>query len=210
MRHLGATRIALATRWPGPVSSGLTRHLAHAGIEPLVTATGTGAGQAGYVHYFLIGSPDDALEIQVGIELPDQRIAWSFPDPGAVASPFIESGVTPAGGKDYELFHLYGIRPFPDDGAMAALRRELADRLQPWLAASGAREPPRDTRPRTCCFISRAGSSSRPGKPASSASPGWRFRAACGRKKLTVPMSKDLAALLPHPPERHALSAHSR
>ncbi|HET9405037.1 MAG TPA: hypothetical protein VFO57_10695 [Burkholderiales bacterium] len=103
--------------------------------KPVVTAAGVGAGQAGYVHYFIIGMPDDTLEIQVGIELPDQRIAWSFPDLGVAVSPFIESGIVTAGGKDYEIWHLYGIRPFPDDGAMAVLRKELAGRIQPWLKA---------------------------------------------------------------------------
>ena len=33
LRHLGATRIALATRWPEPVNAALTRYLAEAGIE---------------------------------------------------------------------------------------------------------------------------------------------------------------------------------
>ncbi len=103
--------------------------------KPVVTATATGAGQAGYVHYFIIKLPDDTLEIQVGIELPDQRIAWSFPDLGVTLSPFIESGVVAAGGKEYEVWHLYGIRPFPDDAAMAVLRKELADRIHPWVKA---------------------------------------------------------------------------
>lgn len=33
LRHFGATRIALATRWPEPVNAALTRYLAEAGIE---------------------------------------------------------------------------------------------------------------------------------------------------------------------------------
>ena len=33
LQHLGAKRIALATRWPEPVSAALTRYLADAGIE---------------------------------------------------------------------------------------------------------------------------------------------------------------------------------
>ncbi len=33
LQHFGATRIALATRWPEPVVSALTRYLAEAGIE---------------------------------------------------------------------------------------------------------------------------------------------------------------------------------
>lgn len=104
--------------------------------KPVITATAAGAGQAGYVHYFLLRMPDDTLEIQVGIEMPEQRIAWSFPDLGVVISPFIESGIVPAGGKDYEVWHLYGIRPFPDDVAMAVLGRELTNRIQPWVKAA--------------------------------------------------------------------------
>lgn len=103
--------------------------------KPVVTAAAAGAGQAGYVHYFILRMPDETLEIQVGIEMPDQRIAWSFPELGVTVSPFIESGIVTAGGKDYEVWHLYGIRPFPDDGAMAVLRKELAGRIQPWARA---------------------------------------------------------------------------
>ena len=33
LQHLGASRIALATRWPEPVNAALTRYLAEAGIE---------------------------------------------------------------------------------------------------------------------------------------------------------------------------------
>ncbi|MEK6593925.1 MAG: hypothetical protein AABZ67_12695 [Pseudomonadota bacterium] len=104
--------------------------------KPVIAATAAGTDQAGYVHYFLLRLPDDTLEIQVGIEMPDQRIAWSFPDLGVVISPFVESGIVPAGGKDYEVWHLYGIRPFPDDAAMATLRGELANRIQPWAKAA--------------------------------------------------------------------------
>lgn len=104
--------------------------------KPVVTATAAGAGQAGYVHYFLLRMPDESLEIQVGIEMPDQTIAWSFPDLGAAISPFIEAGVVTAGGRDYEVWHLYGIRPFPDDAAMTTLRRELANRVQIWTRAA--------------------------------------------------------------------------
>lgn len=93
------------------------------------TAAGTGAGQSGYVHYFLLRTPDDELEIQVGIEMPDQAIAWSFPGLGVAISPFVEAGVIAAGGKEYEIWHLYGIRPFADDAPMAALRKELVARV---------------------------------------------------------------------------------
>src|SRR5690349_12112501 len=36
LQHFGATKIALATRWPEAVNSALTRYLADAGIEVLV------------------------------------------------------------------------------------------------------------------------------------------------------------------------------
>jgi hypothetical protein len=101
--------------------------------NPVLTATATGTGQAGYVHYFLLRMPDDSLEMQVGVEMHDQQIAWSFPDIGVVISPFLDSGILTAGGKEYEVWHLYGIRPFPDDAAMDLLRRELANRVQPWI-----------------------------------------------------------------------------
>lgn len=103
--------------------------------KPLLTATAAGAGQAGYVHFFLIRLPNEALEIQVGIELPDQRIAWSFPGLGASVSPFIESGTVTAGGNDYDVWHLYAIRPFPDDASMAALWKQLERRIRPWIEA---------------------------------------------------------------------------
>jgi hypothetical protein len=38
LKHLGATRIALATRWPEAVNSALTRYLGEAGIEVLACA----------------------------------------------------------------------------------------------------------------------------------------------------------------------------
>jgi hypothetical protein len=37
LQHFGATRIALATRWPERVNMALTRYLAEAGIEVIVT-----------------------------------------------------------------------------------------------------------------------------------------------------------------------------
>lgn len=130
-----ARSVVLATK-PLPGNSRAANPVAAARAgKPVITATATSAGQAGYVHYFLIRGADDTLEIQVGIELPDQRIAWSFPDLGVVVSPFIESGVVPASGKEYEVWHLYGIRPFPDDAGMAALRKELVGRIHPWVEA---------------------------------------------------------------------------
>jgi hypothetical protein len=105
------------------------------GDKPLLTATSTGPGQAGYVHYFILKLPDDSLEIQVGVELADQRIAWSFPGQGVAIAPFIEEGVVRAGGQDYEVWHLYGIRPFPDEAAMAALQKNLPGRVERWIRA---------------------------------------------------------------------------
>jgi len=103
--------------------------------RPLQSATGVAPGQAGYVHYFLLRMPDDSTEVQVGIELEDQRIAWSFPDLGVVISPFIAGGEVQAGGKTYDVWHLYAIRPFPDDAAMARLRKALPARIGPWVSA---------------------------------------------------------------------------
>lgn len=97
---------------------------------PVVAVTAPGAGQTGYVHYFLLRLPDETLEVQVGIEMPDQRIAWSFPDLGAVVSPFIEAGTVEAGDKQYEVWHLYGLRPFPDDATMNAFQKALPARVR--------------------------------------------------------------------------------
>lgn len=102
-------------------------------VEPVSTATTTGPGQAGYVHYFVIRKPDDSRETQVGIELADQTIAWSFPELGVVVSPFIASGTLPVNGKIYGVQHLYGIRPLPDEASMLVLQTELAARIMPWV-----------------------------------------------------------------------------
>jgi hypothetical protein len=104
--------------------------------SPVIVAHSTGAGQTGYVHFFQIRLPDGELEIQVGIELSDRRIAWSFPGAGVTVSPFIEEGVLAAGGKTYDVWHLYGIRPFPDDRAMLTLQQELPARIDPWVKAT--------------------------------------------------------------------------
>ncbi|MGH8618740.1 MAG: hypothetical protein ACREUW_13700 [Burkholderiales bacterium] len=95
----------------------------------VVTVTGTGPGQAGTVHYFLIKRPNGTLESGVGIEMPDQRIAWSFPKLGVVVTPFIKSGVLTVRGKPFDLQHLYGLRPFPDDASMRRLQYELESRV---------------------------------------------------------------------------------
>ena len=100
---------------------------------PVVTAPGTAQGQAGYIHYFVITGPDGEPETQVGIELPGDRIAWSFPEMGVGISPFVASGQVIANGKPYDVAHLYGVRPFPDEDSMAALRRDLDTRVSWWL-----------------------------------------------------------------------------
>jgi hypothetical protein len=103
---------------------------------PVVTATGTGPEQSGYVHYFVITDAEGERETQVGIELPGDRIAWSFPGLGVVVSPFMRSGVIAANGRAYEVDHLYGIRPFSDERAMQVLRQELSARVAPWAEAN--------------------------------------------------------------------------
>jgi hypothetical protein len=102
---------------------------------PLAAVASSGPEQAGYVHYFVIQGPDDEPEIQIGIELADRRIAWSFPGLGVVISPFLEEGVVAAGDGEFYVWHLYGIRPFPGEADMAKLGRELPARIRPWLAA---------------------------------------------------------------------------
>lgn len=115
---------------------------------PVVAVIAPGAGQAGYVHYFLLKLPDDTFELQIGIEMDDGRMAWSFPDLGVIVSPFIDAGSIVAGGKEYELWHLYGIRPFPDEPSMAALRnalpvriRNLTERAIPYCENDGPQSP---------------------------------------------------------------------
>ncbi len=102
-------------------------------LQPVVTVTGTAPGQAGYIHYFVITGPDGEPESQVGIELPNDRIAWSFPEMGVVVSPFIRSGQITANGKSFEVEHRYGIRPLRDEQSLRALQRELADRVAWWV-----------------------------------------------------------------------------
>ncbi|MGE5525852.1 MAG: hypothetical protein ACM3SS_19215 [Rhodospirillaceae bacterium] len=98
-----------------------------------VTATAAAPGQGGYVHYFLIRKPDGTAEMQVGIELPDQSIAWAFPSLGISVSPFIEAGSVEGRDGVYEVRHLFGLRPFPDDGTMAKLAEALPVRVMPWI-----------------------------------------------------------------------------
>lgn len=105
------------------------------GTAPLHSVTGVAPGQAGYVHYFLLRMPDDSVEVQVGIELEDQRIAWSFPELGVVISPFISGETLEVGNNSYDVWHLYGLRPFPDNAAMARLRKTLPARVNAWTKA---------------------------------------------------------------------------
>jgi hypothetical protein len=101
---------------------------------PIYSATGTAPGQAGYVHFFIISKAGDPeTETQVGIELSDGRIAWSFPGLGVVISPFIASGTVQANGQAYEVEHQYGLRPWRDDRAMLALQEALAGRVGAWV-----------------------------------------------------------------------------
>jgi hypothetical protein len=99
----------------------------------VVTATSAAPGQAGYVHYFLLTHPDQTLEYQVGIELADQRIAWSFPGVGVSVSPFMNNGAIEVNGVEYGIEHLYGIRPFPDDASMRVLREQIGPRVALWI-----------------------------------------------------------------------------
>ncbi len=103
--------------------------------KPLHAVTGVAPGQAGYVHYFLLRMPDDTTEVQVGIELADQTIAWSFPGLGVAVSPFMEAAHFEAGGQGYDVWHLYGLRPFADNATMSKLRRELPARVARWVKA---------------------------------------------------------------------------
>jgi hypothetical protein len=113
-------------------------HAAAAG-SALATNTGihavtsVGDGQAGYVHYFLITHPDGTLEEQVGIELEDQRIAWSFPDAGVIVSEFVRNGILVVDGKKFFVKHLHGIRPFTGVAEMQKLSTELGSRVAFWI-----------------------------------------------------------------------------
>lgn len=90
-------------------------------------------GQAGYVHYFLITHPDGTLEEQVGIELEDQRIAWSFPGAGVSVSEFVNNGLLNIAGERFFIEHLHGIRPFRTTAEMRVLRNELNSRVAFWI-----------------------------------------------------------------------------
>jgi hypothetical protein len=95
--------------------------------------TAPGAGQEGYIHYWVITAPDGEEEIQVGVELPNRRIAWSFPELGVQVRPFTADGEVQAGGKVFRIQYLYGLRPFATDAAMRNLRAVLEFRVAYWV-----------------------------------------------------------------------------
>ena len=95
--------------------------------------TSVGPGQAGYVHYFLLTHPDGSLEYQVGIELEDQRVAWSFPNIGVMVSEFIRKGTLDANGMVFKVEHLHGVRPFHRDAQMRVLQKEVTQRVAQWV-----------------------------------------------------------------------------
>lgn len=95
--------------------------------------TSVAPGQAAYVHYFLLTHPDGGREYHVGIELADQRIAWSFPTAGVMVSDFIQRGTLEVKGKPFRIKHLYGIRPAPADADMPALQKNLTARVAQWV-----------------------------------------------------------------------------
>ena len=99
---------------------------------PAAVTTTTGPGQSGYVHFFILEMPDGERETQIGIEMPDGRIAWSFPELGVAVMPFIAAGEIEVNGKIYTVRHRYGIRPFADERAMQTLRQDLPRRVLPW------------------------------------------------------------------------------
>lgn len=101
-------------------------------LQTLPVVSGPGAGQGGYVHYWVITAPDGQEETQVGIELPDQRIAWSFPNLGVTVVPFVTEGEVDTPGGRYAISYLYGLRPHASDAAMRRLQQELPFRVAGW------------------------------------------------------------------------------
>ena len=119
-----AKRPATATRPAAPTQ------LRSAAEVSVVTGL---AGEAGYVHYFVITGPDGEPETQVGIELEDGRIVWSFPEAGVFLAPFLAAGSFTIGNIRYEVEHLYGLRPLRDNASMRTLARELPARIAPYV-----------------------------------------------------------------------------
>jgi hypothetical protein len=102
-------------------------------VSPVVVS-GSGDGQAGYVHYFVLTDPQGELESMVGLELPGNRIAWSFPEIGVSVSPFVSRGSISVNGREYQVEHLYGLPPPRTPEAMHALQRDLPGRVEWWLS----------------------------------------------------------------------------
>jgi hypothetical protein len=115
-----------------PLVSSAQRPVARSNA-PVSIANAAAPGQAGYVHFFLLRDANDEIETQIGIELEDQTIAWSFPHLGVVTTAFVKSGTLYANGRQYEVEHLYGVRPFPDERSMRLLRADLAGRIAPYV-----------------------------------------------------------------------------
>ena len=99
-----------------------------------VVVSGPAPGQAGYVHYFIITGPDGEPESHVGIEMPDQRIAWSFPELGVTIARFIRNGAVFAKGKPYDIEYQYGLKPFHDAERMRMLQSALPQRVDTWVS----------------------------------------------------------------------------
>jgi hypothetical protein len=119
-----AKRPATAARSPAPTA------LRSPGEVAVVAGL---AGEAGYIHYFVITGPDGEPETQVGIELEDGRIAWSFPEAGVFVAPFLPAGSVTIGNSRYEIEHLYGLRPFRDAASMRAFATALPARIAPYV-----------------------------------------------------------------------------
>ena len=85
------------------------------------------------MHYWLITAPNGDQEMQVGIELPDQRIVWSFPGVGVTVAPFIADGAYDANGRRFTVQHQYGLRPYRNEAAVRRLQTGLQRRVQPWI-----------------------------------------------------------------------------
>lgn len=131
LRSIAGERAVVLANKPASEAPRRARPVSRASAS-VTAVSGPAEGQAGYVHFFLLRLPDGSTEVQIGIETHDQQIAWSFPEVGAVVSRFIDSATIEAGGKDFEIGHLYGLRPFPDDASMAALRKALPGRIATW------------------------------------------------------------------------------
>lgn len=125
-----AAAISAPATSPVPAPAAKTQPVRKAAAPTIpAVVTAPGAGQDGYVHYWVITAPEGDEEIQVGIELPDRRIAWSFPGLGVHVTPFIAAGAVDANGRVFRVQHLYGLRPFAHESAMHTLRSDLSRRV---------------------------------------------------------------------------------